>query len=270
MLVSAAVLAGCVLAPGAAATDGRQLVVRAQGTAFVTLDLPAGGRVDTGRWSLTGKGNYKVAVLDRVVGNRADSGWTLLLADVPRLGTQGRIALGVLGERGMAAVPAGRYRLHIVSDAPASLRLPVVGIPGRDNTATSASKVQVRLGALTPPAGLVGPYAAQARTPFRLGTDFVFQAVQWRFSGLPGPQRVAVDACVAARGQDCRGDGQETNDVRTSTASDVLTVSRIQDTFDHTFRGPAQAVTHYEGTARPVEVVHLTVVVPTGPARLDL
>jgi hypothetical protein len=36
----------------------------------------------------------------------------------------------------------------------------------------------------------------------------------------------------------------------------------MQDTIDHEFQGPASSVTHFDGTVRPSEVVHLVVAVP--------
>src|SRR5688572_9540149 len=118
LLAAAALAASLLPGPRAAAGGDQAFVVHAAGTAVVAFEVPGGFSVDTGQWSLSGKGTYKVALLDRTVPDRAAAGWNLLLAQVPSFGEHSRVTLGAVGEARMTSVPAGRYRLHLISDAP--------------------------------------------------------------------------------------------------------------------------------------------------------
>lgn len=261
-LLVAAVTTAALACPAANAAGGAVLTVQADTTGSVTFDVAKGTRVDTKQWSLSGKGKYKVAVLDRIVQDRAGAGWNLVLAEVPVLNDHSRITLGAVGESEAVAVPAGRYRLHVVSDAPATLRIPLTGSPARSFRITKASPVQVRYSRSTPSAGPLPPHAVVARSDLRLGSDFVLQVARWRFSQVPGPEHWEVDACIARLRDDCSGDGAGSTGLTIAPDDAAVTVARIQDTIDHQFQGQASSVTHFDGTTRPTEVVHLVVAVP--------
>src|SRR4051812_48482754 len=116
-VVLGASLAGPVRADAAAPGV---LAVRAETSGFVAVTFHSSVQLDTTHWSLSGKGNYRVAVLDRVVDDRADEGWNLLLADVPA--ASAHVALGAVGDgKDETVVPPGDYRVYVVSDAPAVL-----------------------------------------------------------------------------------------------------------------------------------------------------
>jgi hypothetical protein len=264
-VVAAFVAAGVAL-PMAASASNPALTLRATVSGYTTVRFPRAITLHMDNWSATGRGRYRVLLLDRVVSDRVNRGFNVLFADLPALGGD-RVTLGAAGDGRTTVVPAGLYRLYSVSDAPAQWSIPVTGSAGRDVQIRTATPVQVRLTEGTPTTDPVPPYSVASRSSFRLGRDVVFQVARWRFGGPPGPFRDSVDQCVAASGRDCAGDGGTSTGVRTtveSNSSDSATWARIEDTFDHTFAGPALAVTHFDGTDRPTSYDQLIVAMAVG------
>ncbi len=244
----AAVVAAVTAGPAVAAPDSpAELVFRGDGRSFVTIDIPAGVRVDVEDWALTGAGRYQLALLDRVVTDRRNAGFNDLFAVVPAL--QVRVALGAPSE---TELPAGRYRLYLISDKPARLRLSVTGMRSRTLTTLQRANVHAWLDAA--PAASGGPpiATAEVRRDLALTGNVTFHASRWSFPDS-GPKVVSekLRKCLVGVGGHCPSDtGWRQDGVIVSSNGRFRTWAEGWDTFDYQ-NARGSAVSEYEGTDQP-------------------
>ena len=146
-------LAASAAPVSAAPTSG--LVVTAPSNAYVELSFARATRLDIGRWSATGSGTYTGFYLtsrDRQrpfeVGSIQVSGFASPGFDSARL---------LLGRDYLASpdtpnrtVPAGRYRLYVLSDRAVRLTIPTPGTSTRTMTASRRASAAVAQGPLSP------------------------------------------------------------------------------------------------------------------------
>ncbi len=260
VVLVAALLALGFVSPQAAVSAEPALRVQADVSGYATVDFATPFRFDGGRWSLSGKGSYKVALLDRVVKDRAGAGYNLLFSDVPAMQAK-PVVLGGPGGDAPVVVPAGRYRVHVVSDAPARLTIPLQGHGSRTLHIKKKSPVQVRLDRGTPGSSQLPPHKAVIRSDFTLSSVVTYKFSKWTLSTTPGPFTRTFRDCITTRTGQC---GDTASDTGVSTGVGDKTQSRQEywDTFDYTFKGQASAVTEYSGTDRPKSFAQFLVAFP--------
>jgi hypothetical protein len=197
-------------------------------------------------------------LLDRIIANRQDAGFNVLLAQSPMLGN-GRVALGPVDD---VAVPPGRYRLFLISDRPAALRLALPGMPVRSITAEHRSSGTAAVDRAPPATGLPQSVSSVRRDLLARGM-VVFQASRW--DAPSGGARVysnVVNTCLAPAGGDCPDDLTDTGmtGVTPSSGPSHVEYAGYADTFDVPER--ASAITSWRGTDRPSAGKQLVVTFP--------
>ncbi len=264
-----AVLTGLVVAvgvalPPAAVSAEPVLAVEARTSGYVEVDLPAGLRLDGENWRIAGKGSRKVVLIDRVVKDRRGAGFNLLFADLP--GFQAKpVLLGGSGEDELVTVPAGRYRIHVVSDAPARFSVSTPRQPARLLKVNRSSRVLTRVEVAQPAQSDMPLREATLRSEFTLGEAVVYTFSKWTLGVGPGPQTREIQDCVVPRGSSCpQGGGPGLGANLSLDRQDTVIRHEYFDSFDLPFRGPATAVTEFRGTDRPKAVAQLLVSLPTG------
>jgi hypothetical protein len=259
-----ALLAVGLASPQAAVGGQSVLSVKADTSGYATLELTAPTTLDSARWSLSGKGSYKVALLDRVVEDRPGAGYNLVFSDVPAMQEKPGM-LGGPGRDEPLVVPPGRYRVYVASNAPALLRIPIIrGTGSRTLHIKKKSPILARFDRGTPgPDGLL-PRKASIRSDLTLGNVVAFKFSKWELSRSAGPYTGEIRDCITTRDGDC--DGNPVPGVGASANEGDSTHSRREywDTFDYAFTGAASAVTEYEGTERPTSFAQLLVAFHVG------
>jgi hypothetical protein len=172
--------------------------------------------------------------------------------------------LGGPGRDEPVVVPAGRYRIHIASNAPARLRVPIMGHSSRALHIKKKSRIQARLDRGTPSADALPLREAGIRSNFLLGDVVTYKSSRWELSQPAGPYTSEIRDCITTPDGDCAAG--LIPGVGVSHADGTSTYSRHEywDTFDHSFKGAASAVTEYEGMERPTSFAQLLVAFPVG------
>lgn len=260
----AALLALGFASPQAAVSAEPVLSVHAETSGYATVDFARAVTLDREGWSLTGKGSYKVALLDRVVSDRRGQGYNLLFSDVTALQSQ-PLMLGGSDPDEPVVVPAGRYRVYVASDAPARFRIPTDGHASRTLHIKKKSPMQVRFdrGAAVP--GGVPPHEASIRSDFALGHVVTYKFSKWTLPRPAGPFTRSIRDCITRRGGECPAEpGPGVVGVSASESEDTYSRHEYWDTFDYFFKGPATGVTQYTGTHRPTSSAQLLVAFQVG------
>lgn len=214
--VAAALLLAALLAPPAAvaAPTGGVAVLEfdASGpaTAAFTLDAPVS--FDYGRAVVTGTGSYAGVAVYSAAGR-----WYGGVVSVPSLDSPPRPMplhrASTFGSR--ATLPAGRYRVYVLSDGLAQVRLPLDSGDSQTVTATAQDRqVYAAAGAQLPPGAaslaLTRPVTARARTEtFVIG----------QLDGGVATADLTVSICVARHGRRC---DRHTDTVSTHADSSFL------------------------------------------------
>jgi hypothetical protein len=252
-------LAAAVAGAGPTYAAGPELRASGDGRSFAVLDIPSGVRLKHEEWALSGTGRYRVALLDRIVSNREDAGFNILMTQSPVVGNWRQM----LGPSQNMPMPPGRYRLFLISDRPVSLRLSLPGLRAR-SIVTDHRSTGVAFVDKAPPADGAPQATSAARRDVLASGRVVFQASRWATpAGGPRIYSNVVHTCLVPAGDGCSDDPTDTGDtgvVTTSSGENAVEYVGYADTFDLPAR--VSAVTSWRGTDRPSGGTQLVVTFP--------
>jgi hypothetical protein len=182
-----------------------QIQLSARSSSVTVLDLPRGGAIRDDTWQLAGSGSYQIAVVDRVVHRRTFEGdRTVIVIRARALGDRLRV-MGNVFHSHVLILPAGRYRITLVSDRPMTFRVNIGG-PGMRRQATDATggvRQVSRVG--SPDLPLMSESANRIERGSR---TLLIDLVGWRARRLPLVSAFDVQVCLRrANESTCTGPG---------------------------------------------------------------
>ena len=210
-LVVGAVFGAGFAVPSEAAPPFRTLVFRARANASLDITFPRSVTLDGWKIQTTGGRNYVGFYLQPLTG-KPDAGAGAVRFHGYRIPgfTWAPLPVGVddgwafTSDSTTRTLPAGRYRLHVLADAPAEVRIPVVGFTAKPLHATRPTRVSHLVKDVTSelvprvPGGTATPGAARADLPFTVPSErtISFASLQVLRHGHRSTAGVGMGACI--------------------------------------------------------------------------
>lgn len=162
VLVAAAVVAAA-LAPGAAAEPSDQLIFKATGSAWTEFELPRREQLRSVQPRLVGGKQYAGVVLEHIGAARDSASRYAAFRFAPLLSEPRNFS-------GTSVLPAGRYRVVVLADAPVTVVF-VLANSGGGKTVRADRRVTTLIGTARATA-VDGPGSATARVRTAVPADF--------------------------------------------------------------------------------------------------